>query len=252
MPVWIFMLEVFGRDRNLHSSTFGCVTLMQTLMQYAERVMEIEQGTFTPLVFTTTSGMADECAKYHSRLAELIANKNGESCSSGISWIRAKGGHGNNGYNNTHSSSASPEKTADITYAVVEQGNSMPRTAPKKPLRTYETEILVEGNGSGYEVAGSSSRRPEEPPGKKPKKQKKGQEPDKPVGVVYAQVDKSKQKSKASKNTYDQSERPKSKQPGELTYAELDHAQGSSMPRNSAAPTKKPQPYVETEYAMIV
>ena len=27
------MLEVFGRERNLHSSTFGCVTLMQTLMQ---------------------------------------------------------------------------------------------------------------------------------------------------------------------------------------------------------------------------
>ena len=31
MPVWIFMLEVFGRDRDLHSSTSGCVTLMQTL-----------------------------------------------------------------------------------------------------------------------------------------------------------------------------------------------------------------------------
>ena len=40
--------------------------------KYAERVMEIEQGTFTPLVFTTTGGMADECVKYHSRLAELI------------------------------------------------------------------------------------------------------------------------------------------------------------------------------------
>ena len=78
-------------------------------------------------------------------------------------------------------------------------------------LILFSFRILVEGNGSGYEVAGSSSRRPEEPPGKKPKKKKKGQEPDKPVGVVYAQVDKSKQKSKASKNTYDQSERPKSK-----------------------------------------
>ena len=57
--------------------------------QYAERVMEIEQGTFTTLVFTTTSGMADECVKNHSRLAELIANKKGESYSSAISWIRA-------------------------------------------------------------------------------------------------------------------------------------------------------------------
>ena len=57
---------------------------------YAERVMEIEQGTFTPVVFTTTGGKADECVKYHSRLAELIANKKGESYSSAISWIRAK------------------------------------------------------------------------------------------------------------------------------------------------------------------
>ena len=53
--------------------------------QYAERVMEIEQGTFTLLVCTTTGGMADECVKYRSRLAELIANKKRE-----ISWIRAK------------------------------------------------------------------------------------------------------------------------------------------------------------------
>ena len=58
--------------------------------------MEIEQDTFTPLVFTTTGGiadegvMADECVKYHSRLAELIAIKKGESYSSAISLIRAK------------------------------------------------------------------------------------------------------------------------------------------------------------------
>ena len=43
--------------------------------QYVERVMEIEQGTFNPLVFTTTGGMADDCVRYHSRLADLIANK---------------------------------------------------------------------------------------------------------------------------------------------------------------------------------
>ena len=39
------------------------------------RVTEIEQGTFTPLVFTTTGGMADECLRYHSRLAELLSAK---------------------------------------------------------------------------------------------------------------------------------------------------------------------------------
>ena len=52
--------------------------------------MVIGQGTFTSLVFTTTDGMADECAKHYSRLAELISNKKGESYSSAISRIRAK------------------------------------------------------------------------------------------------------------------------------------------------------------------
>ena len=31
--------------------------------QHASRVMEEEQGTFTPLVFTTTGGMAEECKR---------------------------------------------------------------------------------------------------------------------------------------------------------------------------------------------
>ena len=34
--------------------------------------------------------MVDECVKYHSRLAELIANKKRESYSSASSWVRAK------------------------------------------------------------------------------------------------------------------------------------------------------------------
>ena len=38
--------------------------------QYASRVLEVEQATFTPLVFSTTGGMAAECKRYHSRLAE--------------------------------------------------------------------------------------------------------------------------------------------------------------------------------------
>ena len=42
---------------------------------YTQRVMDVEQGTFTPLVFTTTGGMGEECKRYHNRLAELIAAK---------------------------------------------------------------------------------------------------------------------------------------------------------------------------------
>ena len=58
--------------------------------KYASRVMEIEHGTFTPLVFTTTGGMAGECQRYHCRLAELLSIKKGEPYSATISWIRSK------------------------------------------------------------------------------------------------------------------------------------------------------------------
>ena len=55
--------------------------------KYNSRATEIEQGTFTPLVFTTTGGMADECLRYHSRLAELLSAKKQESYATTISWV---------------------------------------------------------------------------------------------------------------------------------------------------------------------
>ena len=59
--------------------------------KYNCRVTDIEQGTtFTPLVFTTTGGMADECLRYHSRLAELLPAKKQESYATTISWVRVK------------------------------------------------------------------------------------------------------------------------------------------------------------------
>ena len=56
----------------------------------AGRVLEVEQATFTPLVFSTTGGMAVECKRYHSRLAELVATKKSESYATTMSWIRAR------------------------------------------------------------------------------------------------------------------------------------------------------------------
>ena len=35
-------------------------------------MLNIEHGTFTHLIFTTTGGMGKECLNYHSRLAELM------------------------------------------------------------------------------------------------------------------------------------------------------------------------------------
>ena len=57
---------------------------------YSRRVLDIEHGSFTPLVFTSTGGMGPECLRFHSCLAELIADKKGEHYSRTISWIRAR------------------------------------------------------------------------------------------------------------------------------------------------------------------
>jgi hypothetical protein len=46
--------------------------------QYNQRIMQIEHGTFTPLVFTTTGVMAPECLMFHKALAHKISEKKGE------------------------------------------------------------------------------------------------------------------------------------------------------------------------------
>ena len=58
--------------------------------KYAERILQIEQGTFTPLIFTTTGGMAPECQMFHSRLAELIVIKKAEEYSKTMNWLKVK------------------------------------------------------------------------------------------------------------------------------------------------------------------
>ena len=58
--------------------------------KYANRVLEVEQGTFTPLIFSTTGGMGTECKMFHKRLAELLSIKKNESYATTMSWVRAK------------------------------------------------------------------------------------------------------------------------------------------------------------------
>jgi len=42
---------------------------------YNERVLQVEHGTFTPLVFSIYGSMGRECTKFYSRLADMIAEK---------------------------------------------------------------------------------------------------------------------------------------------------------------------------------
>jgi len=58
--------------------------------QYTSRILEVEQATLTPLVFSTIGGIGAECERYRSRLPELVAAKKGESYATTMSWIRAR------------------------------------------------------------------------------------------------------------------------------------------------------------------
>ena len=58
--------------------------------QYNNRIMNVEHGTFTPLVFSVNGRMAKECLKFHKFVAEKIANKSGCRYEKAISIIKYK------------------------------------------------------------------------------------------------------------------------------------------------------------------
>ena len=57
---------------------------------YNQRIMQVEHGTFTPLVFSVNGGAGPECEKFHKHVAEKIAEKTGDRYEHIISWIRCK------------------------------------------------------------------------------------------------------------------------------------------------------------------
>ena len=93
MPGSTFMLVASGSGNALtffyvrvcypNAKSYRGLTTKQIYLQhesekkkmYASMVLVVEQGSFTPLVFTTTGGMAGECMRYHSRLVELLSTK---------------------------------------------------------------------------------------------------------------------------------------------------------------------------------
>ena len=58
--------------------------------KYNDRVINVEKATFTPLVFTTTGGMGQECQRLNKRLAEMIALKRGENYSHVMQHVRCR------------------------------------------------------------------------------------------------------------------------------------------------------------------
>ena len=58
--------------------------------EYNQRIIEVEHGTFTPLVFTTSGAMGHECTKFHKTLAEKMSVKSGEKYEDIMRYIRVK------------------------------------------------------------------------------------------------------------------------------------------------------------------
>ena len=54
------------------------------------RVMEVEHGSFTPLVFTTSGVMSHECLKFHKALAEKLSVKKDERYEVIMRYLRVK------------------------------------------------------------------------------------------------------------------------------------------------------------------
>ena len=56
--------------------------------KYQQRVLDVEMGSFTPLVFGTNGGMGADCNCFLKRLAEKLSEKNEEPYHITITWIR--------------------------------------------------------------------------------------------------------------------------------------------------------------------
>ena len=61
---------------------------LQKKREYGERVREVEQASFTPLVFSTTGGMGGEALTFYRRLADMLSRHSSTSYSGTLVWIR--------------------------------------------------------------------------------------------------------------------------------------------------------------------
>jgi len=57
---------------------------------YNERILNVEHGSFTPLVMTANGGFSRECSTFYSLLADMIATKRKQHVSVVSAWLKRK------------------------------------------------------------------------------------------------------------------------------------------------------------------
>ena len=55
---------------------------------YNDRILQIEHGSFTPLIFSTLGGMSRECSTFYSKLADLFVERKSMDISQTLTWLR--------------------------------------------------------------------------------------------------------------------------------------------------------------------
>ena len=87
-------LRVFDSNacRYLNKSSQQCHVMneQEKKRAYNERVLQIEHGTFAPLVFSIYRIMGSECRTFYSRLSDLLSEKRDLPKSITMNWIRTK------------------------------------------------------------------------------------------------------------------------------------------------------------------
>ena len=53
-------------------------------------MQHVDQGSFTPLVFTTSGGMGHRAKQFYARLAEMLAEKKQQPKSYIVAWMRCR------------------------------------------------------------------------------------------------------------------------------------------------------------------
>ena len=77
---------------NCTSSTDACYKRhgQEKRRSYEKRILEVEHGTFTPLVWSSSGGCGPSATVALKRLAGLISEKHGQPYSSALSFIRCR------------------------------------------------------------------------------------------------------------------------------------------------------------------
>ena len=70
------------------TSTFFKKQEEEKKRKYQQRVLDVEMGSFTPVVFRTNRGIGADCNCFLKRLADKLSEKNEEPYHITITWIR--------------------------------------------------------------------------------------------------------------------------------------------------------------------